>query len=191
MHRLLWSTLCVFMLGTVTGCALAPGASTSATSTPTFTPPPSATVVPGPPTPTNVPSGWQVYSGQHFTIAYPPAWTMPPSQPETGLSGGGITFFNPAPASGQVSLVEEWGYSKSDLQAICQLSGTKVSLAGLSMNYTVGEGVHRNWLFIDSQGVTFVLDALDALRSSPIQQLDNSILATFRPDDTSSGCPAT
>jgi hypothetical protein len=59
------------------------------------------------------------------------------------------------------------------------------------MNYTLGEGVHRSWLFIDSQGVTFALDALDAMRSSPIQQLDNSILATFRPDDTSSGCPVT
>ena len=96
-----------------------------------------------------------------------------------------------SPDTSQIAVVEEWGYSSSQLQAICQLQGTKVSLAGLSMNYTLGEGVHRNWLFVDSQGVTFTLDALDVAQSSQVQQLDNSILATFQPDDSSSGCPAT
>jgi hypothetical protein len=86
---------------------------------------------------------------------------------------------------------EAWGYRSSQLQAICQLQGTTASLAGLSMNCTVGKGVHRNWLFVDRQGVTFTLDALDAAQSSQVQQLDNSILPTFQPDDSTSGCPAT
>jgi hypothetical protein len=192
-HRLLWSSLCVLILVTGTGCAVTTSGSTKATSAPTITPQSTATVVSGPPTPSNVPPGWQVYSGQHFTIAYPSAWATSASPPETGFSGGGIIFSNPAasPATSQVVVAEEWGYSNSQLQAICQLTGTKAILAGLSMNYTVGEGVHRNWVFIDSQGVAFTLDALDAAKSSQIQQLDDSILATFRPDDTSSGCPAT
>jgi hypothetical protein len=66
-----------------------------------------------------------------------------------------------------------------------------VSLAGLSMNYTVGEGVHRNWLFVNSNDVAFTLDARDATQSSQVQQQDNSVLATFRPDDSSSGCSTT
>jgi hypothetical protein len=167
--------------------------STSATSTPVVYAAPTASAVPGPPTPTDVPAGWQFYSGQHFVITYPPAWTTATSPSQTGLSGGGVILTNPAmsPATSQISVVEEWGYSSSQLQAICQLQGTTVSLAGLPMNYTVGEGVHRNWLFVDSQGVTFTLDALDAAQSSQVQQLDNSILATFQPDDPSSGCPAT
>jgi hypothetical protein len=88
-------------------------------------------------------------------------------------------------------VIEEWGYTNSQLQVICQLQGTTASLGELSMKYTVGEGVHRNWLFVDSQGVAFTLDAQDAAQSSQVQQLDNRILATFRPDDSSSGCPET
>jgi hypothetical protein len=140
-----------------------------------------------------MPAGWQFYSGQHFVIAYPPGWTMATSPSQTGLSGGGVILTNPAmsPPTSQVSVAEEWGFSSSQLQAICQLRGTMVSLAGLSMKYTVGEGVHRNWLFVDNQGVTFTLDALDAAQSPLVQQLDNSILTTFQPDDSASGCPVT
>jgi hypothetical protein len=194
-HRLLWSAVCVLILAIATGCSVMSTGSTPAISTPTMTiyAPPTATVAPAPPTPTDVPAGWQFFSGQHFVITYPPAWTTSLLPSQTGLSGGGVILTNPAtgPAASQVSVVEEWGYSSSQLQAICQLQGTTVNLAGLPMNYTVGEGVHRSWLFVDNQGVTFSLDALDAARPSQVQQLDNSILATFQLDDSTSGCPAT
>lgn len=198
MRRVLLGTLCVCVLGLATGCGVTtsdPTAGTQPTGTmaptaTTGTTAPTATTVPGPPTPTNVPAGWQVYSGQHFTIAYPNGWTYTISPPQTGLMGDGFILSDPAasPATGQVEAGEAWGYSQSQLQTICQLSGTKVTLAGLTMNYTVGEGVHRNWLFINSDGVEFVLDARDANQPSSVQQRYSSILATFRLDDSTPGC---
>jgi hypothetical protein len=141
-------------------------------------------------TPTSAPTGSQVYSGQHFTLTYPTGWTLTTSPAQTGLMGDGIILTDPAaqPPAGPVTVTEAWGYSPSQLQALCQLPGTAVRVAGLSMKYTIGEGVHRNWLFVNSQGVAFTLDAMDANQSLAVQQQHNAILATFRPDDGTTAC---
>lgn len=187
MRRLLSIVLCSLILGLAAGCGMTTTDSPAATQ-PTATTAPTSIPTPGPPTPTNVPAGWQVYSGTHFTIAYPSGWTTTVSPAQTGLMGGGIVLTDPA-TSGQVTVSETWGYSQSQLQAMCQLQGAAVTLAGLSMKYSVGEGVHRNWLFIDSHGTAYTLDAMDANQSQSVQQQHDNILATFRPDDASPGCP--
>lgn len=53
----------------------------------------------------------------------------------TGLMGGGIILSDPAAggATGRVTVAEVWGYSQSQLQAMCQLQGTTVTLADLPM----------------------------------------------------------
>ena len=73
------------------GCSGAPtvGPATPATSVaPTWTPAPSPSPTAIPPgsaaTPTDVPSGWQVYAAQHFSIAYPGEWIV---QVAPGASG--------------------------------------------------------------------------------------------------------
>lgn len=52
----------------------------------------------------------------------------------------------------------------------------------------MGEAVHRNWLFVNSHGVAFTLDAQDATQPANVQRVDDSILATFRPADAATGC---
>ena len=186
-HCLLSSILCMLLLGLVAGCgAIQPRAMTTATATTV----PTATLPPGPPTPLNVPADWQVYSGQHFTIAYPSGWTHTTSPMQTGLMGQGIILTDPAayPSTGQIEVLEEYGFSQSQLQAMCQIQGTTVTLARLSMKYIVGEGVHHNWLFINSNGVAHTLDAMDANKPQAVQQQHDAVLATFRPDDPTPGC---
>jgi hypothetical protein len=182
--------LCALMLCLATACGQASaGAGPTNTSAPqpTATLPPTATPIPGPPTPTNVPSGWQVYSGAHFTIAYPPGWSITTSPAQTGLMGGGVILAS-TQSPGNVTVTEAYGYTQSQLQSICQLTGTPTTLAGISMKYSVGEGVHRTWAFLDSKGVNFTLDTLDATQPQSVQQTHDSILATFRPDDPISDC---
>lgn len=188
-HRLLSSILCVLLLGLVAGCGATATGQTGATQ-PTATTVPTATQPPGPPTPLNVPADWQVYSGQHFTMAYPSGWTYTASPVPTGLMGQGIMLTDPAgyPSTGQIEVLEEYGFSQSQLQAMCQLQGTTATLARLSMKYTVGEGIHRNWLFINSNGVAYTLDAMDANKPQAVQQQHDAVLATFRPDDPTAGC---
>lgn len=179
--------LSAILLAVMSGCGTVAAQTAAPTSTPTVVDIPTATPVPVPPTPTNVPAGWQVYFGIHFTIAYPANWTMTPSPHQQGLQGGGVTLSNPD-NTGLVSVVESYGYSQSQLQSICQFDGTPKMLAGIQMRYVLGEGVHRNWSFVNSNGVEYSLDALDATRPQAVQALDDSVLATFRPDDARSGC---
>ena len=171
----------------MSGCGTGAEQTASSTATSTVVHVPTATPVPVPPTPTNVPAGWQVYFGTHFTIAYPANWTMMPSPHQQGLQGGGVTLSN-QDNTGLVSVVESYGYSQSELQALCQLDGTPKILAGIQMKYVVGEGVHRNWSFVNSNGIEYSLDALDATQPQDVQAVDDSILATFRPDDATPLC---
>lgn len=186
MRLRLWGMLCMLLLGLTAGCGVTTTGSGDV-GAPQSTA--SATRVLGSPTPLNVPAGWQIYSGPHFTIAYPNGWTMTTSAVQTGLMGQGIILTDPTqPGTGQVSVVEEYGYSSSQLQAICQLPGTIVTLAGLRMKYTVGEGVHRNWQFVSSSGVSDTLDAQDGNQLQDVQKQHDRILATFRPDDATPAC---
>jgi hypothetical protein len=87
-----------------------------------------------------------------------------------------------------VSVGADIGYTTAEIQSICQLSGTHTTLAGLTVNYTVFEGVHRNWQFINTDGISFGLDAFDLNQPQSQQTLDDAILATFRPANPASGC---
>lgn len=186
-HRFALVLSAALLVCMFSGCGTVAAQTASSTSTPTITHLPTATPAPMPPTPTNVPAGWQVYSGTHFTIAYPANWTYTTSPAQQGFMGGGVIFSNQQ-YTGQISVVETYGYSQSQIQSICHLDGTPKTLAGIQMKFVVGEGVHRNWSFVNSDGVEYSLDALDATQPQGVQALDDSILATFRPDDAAPLC---
>lgn len=174
--------LCIF-----SGCETRAVQTAAPTPTATVASAPTATLVAGPPTPTNVPAGWQVYSETHFTIAYPANWTYTTFPAQQGLKGIGVVFSSEQ-QTGLITVVETYGFSQSQLQSICHLDGTPKMLAGIQMKYVLGEGVHRSWSFVNSKSVSYGLDAFDATRPQDVQALDDSILATFRPDDAGSGC---
>ena len=106
---------------------------------------------------------------------------------QQGEQGAGVVFSSPE-NTGIVTVIEESGFDQSQLQAMCQLSGETKTLAGIQMRYVLGGGDHRNWSFVNGKGVQFVLDALDGFRPQAAQAMDDSVLATFRPDDATSGC---
>ncbi|MDE3231204.1 MAG: hypothetical protein KGO05_15100 [Chloroflexota bacterium] len=62
----------------------------------------------------------------------------------------------------------------------------KVTLGGAPMLYGLsgeeGGGMKRSWFFVNAQDTAFALDADDTQSAAAIQEQDNAILATFRPD---------
>jgi hypothetical protein len=138
----------------------------------------------------NVPAGWQVYAGAHYTIAYPPDWSYSFKSPPTGAQGQGI-ILSGAQTSDQITIMEQYGFSSSDIQKLCKLGEgeTMTRLAGLPMKYTLGEGVYRTWFFLNSQGYSYSLTVLDGNQPQAAQKQHDAILATFRPRDSASGCP--
>jgi hypothetical protein len=185
--RVLMLTLVTLALSGLSGCGGSygqAGASTSATATP------SATPTYAPPTPTNVPPGWQVYSGPHFTIALPPDWSFAGyGGMQTGLMGQSHQFQNGRHIM-YVAVGETYGFTPSQLQDLCkQVTESSVVIAGIAMHYNVAGGMGRGWFFINSQDHEYGLSAGDGLLAQDIRATDDAILATFRPDDPTSGCP--
>lgn len=180
--------LCFFLLCALAACsqpsAAQPTATTAPTTAATATPTQQATALP---TATNIPSGWSVFAGDHFTIAYPPTWTYTTSPPQTGLQGMGVSFSN-GQQSGVITVIESYGYSPTDAQSLCSRGGTPVTFDGLPMSYMVGEGVHRNWTFVNHDQISFDLDAFDAAQPQAVQQADDAVLATFRPANPTPLC---
>jgi hypothetical protein len=67
-----------------------------------------------------------------------------------------------------------------------QVGVGRVTLAGLPMTYQFGAGegaFMRVWDFVNAAGTHFTLDAEDAQGAAAVQAQDDSILATFRPDN--------
>jgi hypothetical protein len=62
----------------------------------------------------------------------------------------------------------------------------QIVLAGLPMAYELaGQGLFmRTWTFVNSQRTQYRLDALDEQGTAAVQAQDVSILATFRPDNS-------
>jgi hypothetical protein len=54
----------------------------------------------------------------------------------------------------------------------------------MAYQFGIGEGGYmRVWDFVNAQGTHFTLSALDAQGTTAVQAQDDSILATFRPDN--------
>lgn len=157
------------------GCALlAVGATTQQT--------PSATA-----TVSGIPQGWSVYHGAHFTIAYPPQWSA--SNPSVGAGQGSVLVLNGPQPRDQIEVIEDDGVTPDQVANDCSpAAGTPRSLAGLPMSYMTAEGVHRVWNFVDNAHTAYFLSTLDLDQSTTMQTQHDAILATFRPDDRTSGC---
>ncbi len=169
--------LALLAASALSACSLADIGSSSPTATPAQSS-------------TNIPTGWQVYAGQHFTIAYPPDWSYNYQSPPTGAQGQGIVLSGPQ-VSDRITILEQYGYSDSDIQTLCKLGEgeTMTRLAGLPMKYTLGEGVYRTWFFLNSEHYSYALTVLDGNQPKATQKLHDEILATFKPNDSASGCP--
>ncbi|HEX9037583.1 MAG TPA: hypothetical protein VF808_11400 [Ktedonobacterales bacterium] len=162
--------------GALSACDL-PGI---ASSTPTATPAQASGALP---------TGWQVYKGVDFSIDYPPDWSLNLQAPPTGSQGQGIVLSGPQ-ASDTVTIIEEYGFTDSDIVNLCKLGEgeTPTHLAGLPMTYTLGEGVYRTWFFMNSAHQSYSLTVLDGNQPQSVQKQHNAILATFQPNDMNPGC---
>lgn len=162
-----------------------------ATPTATVPPIPTATATPIPaPTPLNVPAGWTVLVGLHFSLAYPNGWTV-----QSYPSNNGSIIYVLEPANTNNQGVEVYAFQApqtariSDLSTYCLPQSAGVSrsmLAGLPMAYlgVTGEGNNmRSWSFVNTQRTIYALDALDAQGTAAVQAQDNVSLNTFRPDN--------
>jgi hypothetical protein len=169
----------------LSGCGGSSGPVGASTSTAT----PGATPTYAPPTPTNVPPGWQVFFGSHFTIALPPDWSLAGyGATQTGQMGRIYQFQNGRHIM-YVAVGETYGFTPAELQDLCKQLASPVMLAGIPMHYMLASGFYRGWFYINSQSHEYSLIAGDGALSSDTQATDDAILATFRPDDPTSGCP--
>jgi hypothetical protein len=148
------------------------------------------------PTPTNLPAGWAVLVAPHFSLGYPPGWT-----PQTDPQPDGSVLYTITPPSAlapPVIVTVQANVSASDVEGshCVPANGANgdphsTTLAGLPMVYTLsGEGqLDRLWGFANAQRTVFGLSAGDAQSGSAVQAQDDTIFATFRPDDaTPWGC---
>lgn len=209
MPRKLWVTgACLVLLLGVAACGAQslsanPGDAHAGTPEPTITPWPTYTPKPLPPTPTNVPAGWQVYAaaGTHFSIAYPAGqWSVSiavqgnstPNHPSTNYI---FTSTDPTAVDGtgvriEMVINETDGESAGTIQQICQTNSHTTPLANLPMRYSasITQGRDRVWVFVTDRSTTYGLQVADATASADIQAQDDQILATFRPEYTTPGC---
>jgi hypothetical protein len=139
------------------------------------------------PTPTDVPAGWTVLAGWHFSMAYPPGWSLQSDVLATGPTYN-LEPPNPHDQGVEVDVALLPPYASSvDTGPYCLSSNHGIhqtTFAGLPMAYEItGEGVYtRTWTFVNSQHTEYMLKALDEQGTAAAQGLDDSILATFRPD---------
>jgi hypothetical protein len=172
-------------------CACGQSTTPSADSTAPATTP-TATPRPIPPTPTNVPDGWKVYTGVYFAIAYPADWSVTPNHQGTEQEHPGtvaISYGFRAPDGHYFALAEEDHLDAATLQQNCTAAGqmTKV-IAGLPMRYHVSNQVVHEYDFGTTQGVAYGFIATILQDDTKSQPLYESIFNTFRPVYTASAC---
>jgi len=173
--------------GVPTGRATGTG---TASAAPTWTPAPSPSATSIPPglasTPTDVPDGWQVYATAHFSIAYPADWIV---QVSPNSDGGTNYEFEGSNGAGRVQVAEADHVDAAIVSSVCTSNDEKVTFAGLPMFYSAENyGRTQLWEFATSNATYYLLQTTDASNDPGIQASDKSILATFRPDDMTSGC---
>jgi hypothetical protein len=174
-------------LAGLAACAPAAMARVSATATPTTplllidTPTPDLAL-----TPTDVPAGWTVLYSLWFSLAYPLDWTVQiPSQKD----GSVLYVLNSPDGQADVRVAVHLNVPDPTIgRPYCLPASADVqytTLAGLPMTYMLsGDGLRdRTWTFANAQRTVFTLDAGDAQSSGAIQTQDDTILATFTPDN--------
>jgi hypothetical protein len=119
-----------------------------------------------------------VYHNFGFAVAYPSDASLGESTHHSS-----VTFYN--------ARLTIWQLAGD--QSLCPLASgeTWVTLAGLTMKYSNPEGVHRVWLFLDSNNNEYQIEADDGFPTTPPQavQQDDAILATLKLDNSTPGCP--
>lgn len=199
---------CACLIGIVLMLAACGGSSGAAVRDTSSTPPPSVspTTVPAPiatatvpATAVKIPSGWLIYQGPHFTIAYPPTWI------ETTQAQGGSTAsqpivayaFAPSDGSAYVSVTEYDNVTAATIQGTyCKnTSGDQtVTFAGLPMRFSQQTGGYatRSWVLITNASTVYQLNANDFLTSKSdyanrVAQ-NTAVLSTFQAQYTTPGC---
>ena len=160
--------------------ACVPTATVSVPPTATATTPPTATPTPVlAPTPADVPVGWKVLATEHFSLAYPPDWTIQPPSDNPA-------YFIVSPTRQSELIVDVQPQGDVSRYCLPAASGAKhTTLAGLPMTYLItgeGDGL-RTWYFANTQHTLYGLDAEDTQDNAVTQAQDEAILSTFRPDN--------
>src|SRR5215469_6078505 len=149
-------------------------AACSPTSTVSIVPRATATMPPAPtpllaPTPTNVPASWQVLATTHFSMAYPPNWTVEGSADEPAQS---YVIWAPAKQFAvQVVVVPKAEVPQGEMALYCQpeSSGARhTTLANLPMTFRL-TGLDNSvgvWTFVNSQQTPYILEA-DGVMANP------------------------
>lgn len=176
--------LCVLVC--LASCA--PAAIGSASPTATTPPAPSATptLIMLAPTPTNAPPEWKVLATTHFSLAYPPDWTVGSSENHQYY----VIWASAKHAAVSV-FARPWGDTTS--YCLTESSGARrTTFANLPMTFqlTGPSNTERVWQFVNAQQTRYVLSAPlyllsdgDMAASAAAQAQDEAILATFRPDN--------
>lgn len=96
------------------------------------------------------------------------------------------------PGGDEITVQELYGFTDSQVRDYCRPdpNGTSVTLADIPMTYSAIEGVYRTWHFFNSQHYSYMLSVMDGNQPQATQAQHDQILATFRLDDPTPGCPA-
>jgi hypothetical protein len=147
------------------------------------------------PTPTNVPSGWQVHAARYFTIAYPAGWTVEPTTHATSSADTyavSWAFYSPDRRQ-YLAVLEQDHLSAAEMQQDCTAGDrTPKTMAGLPMLYALYNGDNLNYWFdstgSSTGGVVYNFQASVNDPSDPNIAFYESVWNTFRPVYTTSAC---
>jgi hypothetical protein len=156
----------------------------------TATPWPTPTSTPEPPPPLSVPSGWQVYRGHHFSLAYPAGWTaFEHLVPDAtgGVEAASVRFNSPDGAQA-VGIGEHEGLDAATLKQYCAQPGTPITYAGLPMITARTAATLRMFVFVSTSGIAYTLLYNEESMPLEVKWLYDSILATFRPEYAIPAC---
>jgi hypothetical protein len=175
----LGALLCLAACAPTTTVSLVP----TATTLPTPAATPTSVLAP---TPISVPSGWQVLATTHFSMAYPPTWTVE-GAPDAPVP----SYIIWAPAKQfavQVMVVPPAEVPQAELTLYClpESAGARhTTLANLPMTVQL-TGLDNTvgvWRFVNAQQTLYLLEAGGVGASPAVQAQDTAIFATFRPDN--------
>lgn len=170
-HRILPFVPCCFVLLTV--LALAACGATSASGTPT-----------------SDTASWQTYLGPHFSLSFAPDWkvkTLPLKASNAAQSATGYAFYSPD-GKQEVAVIEEDGVTTATVHNVCNATGTRVTVAGLSMRYALAPNGVRSFTFVSTKNIVYTLVSEGPGNQPQNQGLYNSVMATFKPDAAGSAC---
>jgi hypothetical protein len=174
-----------FPLLLLAACGQTTTPSAQATTPPSATP--TSTSRPIPPTPTNVPAGWTVYTGVYLSFAYPPGWTLDASDSNPGPNGtpGAINKqYELKPASGYHMLLIEEGDHLDDATIQLNCGGTRrhATIAGLTMlDDSQPSNGRYSYSLYTPQGVSYGLITYLYPNDQASVALVMQIFSTFRP----------